>query len=150
MGLRPPTAGSNHHNTEGESAMELTDKKDDYSVWTIDEDEASEIYAITQTSDELKMGDVFVIPSEGIIGVLIDAWPTAIIAPQEGDQKMDVDLHGLHTLNWESRDSSPEHPAITHEAQILTCCDIAESDADITGWTPTWPREATKVRELIG
>lgn len=37
-------------------------------------------YDLTQTCDDIADGDVLHIPSEGIVGILLEAWPIAISA----------------------------------------------------------------------
>lgn len=118
----------------------------DIQIHVIDPESA---YAQTQTDDEIKDGDVLVIPSLGIVGFLYLAWPTAIIYdPDSVTERNGVADTGFGTLNWESK-NEPDHPANTYEASIIRCCEIAEADADITG-NDDWPQLAKSVREMIG
>jgi hypothetical protein len=119
------------------------------------------LYAITQTAyypsddasfenpTEIRDGDVFVVASEGIVGFLCGAWPVVVIGPDDPFALEEHDLHGLHTIDWETRDVSTEHPANSHEASILKCAEIAESDADITG-NDSWAQQAESIRKLVG
>lgn len=115
------------------------------AVHLLANDDFVDLYAWTQTCDELKDGNVFVVASEGIVGFLYAAWPVAVIVPDGAET---VDLHGLHTIDWETRDSSPEHPADRYQDSILAACDIAEEDADILGWD-SWTSQAESVRKLV-
>jgi hypothetical protein len=42
-----------------------------------------EAYDLTQTSDEIKDGDVLYVPSENLVGFLAKAWPIAVIGKPE-------------------------------------------------------------------
>jgi hypothetical protein len=37
-----------------------------------------EAYNASQTHDEIRDGDVLSVPSEGVVGIMVEAWPTAI------------------------------------------------------------------------
>lgn len=59
-------------------------------------DDTGDAYDSTQCDDSIKDGDVIVVESEGVVGVLIQAWPVAV-----------TEKHGdLHTpvegFDWES------------------------------------------------
>lgn len=41
-------------------------------------DSTSEAYAATQTDESIEDGDVLLVPSEHVAGVLIEAWPVAV------------------------------------------------------------------------
>jgi hypothetical protein len=56
-------------------------------VHILDEDDA---YAVTQTSDDIRDGDVLVVPSAGVVAVMVGAWPTTVV----GDGS-DLDFHTL-------------------------------------------------------
>lgn len=47
-------------------------------------DSTGEAYNASQCSDEIKDGDILAVPSEHCVGILIQAWPTAISA-QSGE-----------------------------------------------------------------
>lgn len=46
-------------------------------------DDSGSGYDQTQTDDEIKNGDVLVIASEGVVGILMKAWPIAIVFDPE-------------------------------------------------------------------
>lgn len=62
---------------------------EDPKVHVLDE----EAYAETQTNDKIKDGDVLVVPSVGVIGVLVSAWPVAVVFENEDYQRI-----GFHIL----------------------------------------------------
>jgi hypothetical protein len=41
---------------------------------------SQEAYDASQTRDEIRDGDVLSVPSEQVVGVLVEAWPVAITA----------------------------------------------------------------------
>lgn len=41
-------------------------------------DSTGEAYDASQTSDDIHDGDVLSVPSEGVVGILVSAWPTAV------------------------------------------------------------------------
>ena len=41
-------------------------------------DNSTEAYDATQTRDDISDGDVIVVPSENIVGYLVQAWPVAV------------------------------------------------------------------------
>jgi hypothetical protein len=55
----------------------LRTKKETPNVW-IFACTSGDAYDITQTDDRVKDGDVLIVPSEGIVGVMVEAWPTAM------------------------------------------------------------------------
>lgn len=68
---------------------------------------SGEAYDASQTHEEIKDGDVLSVPSERVVGVLIEAWPTAV-----GEE------HGaFHTLSdeyeWEAIPVTSAYPAET-------------------------------------
>lgn len=58
-------------------------------------------YDLTQTSDDISDGDVLHIPSEGIYGILLAAWPVAI-SPNKGE---------FHTWTGRYEDLNPAQQA---------------------------------------
>src|SRR4051812_12539321 len=42
-------------------------------------DSSSEAYDASQYRDDIHSGDVLRVPSEGIVGILVEAWPVAIV-----------------------------------------------------------------------
>lgn len=55
-------------------------------------DSSEEAYDASQTDDEIFDGDLLIIPSEGIIGLLMRAWPTALT--------IEYGCFGVATLPW--------------------------------------------------
>jgi len=47
-----------------------------FNVWYFDD--TGEAYNATQTDDRIRNGDVLVVPSERVAGILVEAWPTAV------------------------------------------------------------------------
>lgn len=41
-------------------------------------DDTEYVYGVTQTNDSIKDGDILVVPSEEVVGIMMSAWPTAI------------------------------------------------------------------------
>src|SRR5262245_66200262 len=41
-------------------------------------DSTGEAYNASQTRDEIKGGDVLVVVPEGVVGIMVGAWPTAV------------------------------------------------------------------------
>jgi hypothetical protein len=41
---------------------------------------SAEVYAFSQTMDEIRDGDVLIVPDEGVVGILVQAWPVAVSA----------------------------------------------------------------------
>lgn len=97
-----------------------------------------EAYDLTQTDDNIKDGDVLVIPAEGIIGILIEAWPAAFIYEEGyGPGK-------LHPVRWDVfLNSGPEKD---YTESIRLVADTAEADADITG-NAHWASARESLRE---
>jgi hypothetical protein len=55
---------------------------------------SGEAYNASQTHDEIKDGDILSVPSERVVGVLIEAWPTAV-SEKTGE------FHSLHDeIDW--------------------------------------------------
>lgn len=79
-------------------------------------------YNESQWNEEIKHGDILVVASEGVIGILFRAWPTAIV--------YDEDPGAFHTRADETSDVIDGEDM---SASIREAKDIAESDADITG-----------------
>src|SRR4051812_4047408 len=52
--------------------------------------DASNAYAVTQTSDDIRDGDVLHVPDAGVVAVLVGAWPVTVV----GDGS-DLDFHTL-------------------------------------------------------
>jgi hypothetical protein len=51
---------------------------DGQRVVTFEQDVSTgEAYDLTQTDDTIKDGDVLIVGSEGVVGVMVGAWPTA-------------------------------------------------------------------------
>ncbi len=54
-------------------------RRDGQRVVTFDADvDTREAYDMTQTTDDIHDGDVLVVQSEGVVGVLVSAWPCAV------------------------------------------------------------------------
>lgn len=99
---------------------------------------SGEAYDLTQTDDGIKDGDVLVIPDEGIIGILIEAWPAAIIY-QEG-----YGPGKLHMVRWDVFLNS--RPEKDYTDSIRLAVNVAEADADITG-NVHWATARESLRE---
>jgi hypothetical protein len=53
-----------------------------------------EVYDETQVSDDIRMGDVLVVPRERVVGFLFAAWPTAVTLEHGGFHQLDPDDTG--------------------------------------------------------
>jgi hypothetical protein len=83
---------------------------------------SAEAYDASQTDGAIRDGDVLVVASEGIVGVLIEAWPTAVV--------YDGDTGAFHrfadgVLGDERRKR--------YKRSIAEARSVAQADADITG-----------------
>lgn len=56
--------------------------------------DAESPYAVTQTSDTIADGDVLIVPTHGVVAVMVAAWPT-VVYDSFGHG---VDRFGFHTL----------------------------------------------------
>lgn len=75
-------------------------------------DSTSEAYNASQTDDNIKDGDVLSVPSEGIHGVLVKAWPVAVTADHGA-------FHALEDgVKWESYEGGRYFEAASHAALI--------------------------------
>lgn len=86
-------------------------------------DSTEEAYTATQTRGSIRDGDVLVIPSEGIIGILTEAWPTAIVYA-------DDDTGAFHRI---ADGAAGDELRKRYKRSIAEAIAIAQSDADITG-----------------
>lgn len=77
---------------------------------------------------QIKDGDVLVVPSEGIIGVLIEAWPTAVVWPDE-------DCGSFHRMSFDWVETAGRVPSTgkDYSPSFMKCLEVAHADADITG-----------------
>lgn len=98
---------------------------------------SGEAYDLTQTDDNIKDGDVLVIPNEGIIGILFEAWPAAVVYSEDGPGK-------LHMVRWDVFLNS--RPEKDYSESIRLAMDVAEADADITG-NAHWATARESLRE---
>lgn len=93
-------------------------------------------YTIWETMEEkiVANGDIMVVPSEGVVGFLCDAWPVAVVYPGwKGEVPEDrKDPGSFHTMSV-TDGSDPEHPAVKFATSIQQCIGLAATDADITG-----------------
>ena len=48
------------------------------SVHTFDGMSSGQAYDWTQCNDEVRFGDVLIVPREGIVGIMVAAWPLAV------------------------------------------------------------------------
>jgi hypothetical protein len=53
-----------------------TTKEQHVRIFTFDN--TSEAYDETQTNEEISDGDVLVVPTENVVGYLVEAWPVAV------------------------------------------------------------------------
>lgn len=75
-------------------------------------DSTSEAYNASQTDDNIKDGDVLSVPSEGVHGVLVKAWPVAATAEHGA-------FHQLKDgVKWESYEGGRYFEAASHAALI--------------------------------
>lgn len=55
--------------------------------------DSGQAYDLTQTSDDIRDGDVLIVPNEGIVAILYQAWPLALTS-ENGR------LHSLRDSGW--------------------------------------------------
>jgi hypothetical protein len=53
-----------------------TTKEQHVRIFTFDN--TSEAYDETQTNEDISDGDILVVPSENVVGYLVEAWPVAV------------------------------------------------------------------------
>lgn len=127
-------------------------------------DSTGSAYDASQCDDNIKDGDVLVVASEGVIGILMKAWPCAVVFdPDSGPGALHVfadtvDITAIdkrprdeHTYPWTNPETGEtkivsyvieEDPGTDYSASVKLALETAESDADITGndhWRePKW------------
>src|SRR5438105_4540394 len=96
---------------------------------------SAEVYAFSQTCDTIHDGDVLVVPDEGIVGVLIGAWPVAV-SENSGAFHPTADGFDWSQVEWapdaEPRDYSASHA--TARAEIVEAWDGRATHSVI--WSP--------------
>jgi hypothetical protein len=95
-------------------------------------DSTGEAYDVSQCSDEIKNGDVLVVPDEDAIAIMLEAWPTAISPELSGENFHE----GTAQLDF-SRVKSVTHDDVTYDysesvklAQQIKTTGLAD-DADL-------------------
>lgn len=56
-------------------------------------DSTGEAYDASQTHDDIKDGDVLAVPSEQVVGILVQAWPTAVGERTGAFHSLDTDKY---------------------------------------------------------
>lgn len=96
-------------------------------------------YPATQTSDVIKDGDVLVVPEVGVVGIMVKAWPCAIV----GRGLTTVGFHSIEagSPTWQEYTDSIAKAydtarAIAAGESILAYTeDGEEQEGVVTGWT---------------
>ncbi len=87
-------------------------------------------YTESQTTDEIKDGDVLSVPSEGVVGVMVSAWPTAVT-------ESTGEFHELASgYEWETFEGG-RYAASAHVAALEV--GWLERCAELEGRTPASP-----------
>lgn len=73
---------------------------------------ATEMYDITQTSDEIKDGDLFVCSGGKVVGFLMKAWPTVLFGSDETKELHLMNEHGVKNFD-------AEYPGLYDSARVL-------------------------------
>lgn len=117
-------------------------------------DSTSDAYNASQCDDNIKDGDVLVVPSEGVIGFMYGAWPIAVVYADDDPgafhvlgEDADITCLGkserkeawftIDPVNGEpykKLEVFPAKPGKDYSESVKLCKDIASSDGDITGW----------------
>jgi hypothetical protein len=63
-------------------------------VHTFDDMSTGQVYDLTQVSDDIRMGDILVVPRERVAGFLFAAWPCAVTRDHGHFHQLDPDYPG--------------------------------------------------------
>jgi hypothetical protein len=85
-------------------------------------DGTRDAYDASQCDDGIRDGDVLVVPAEGVIGILVQAWPTAVVWDRASGSG------SFHQCR-----SWTEHGLGDYSTSVKLALETAHSDADITG-----------------
>ena len=85
---------------------------------------SGEAYDASQTHGDIHDGDVLSVPSERVVGILVEAWPTAI---SEASGAFHVPAPGL---DWESVPTVSAYPATTPSKDYSASFDAAVEELD--------------------
>lgn len=71
-------------------------------------DSTAEAYNMSQTWDAIQDGDILIVPSENVVGVMIEAWPVAVSENTGEFHKLDddIDWSAIPTLTDTPKDYS--------------------------------------------
>jgi hypothetical protein len=83
------------------------------NIWTFKS--TGDAYDECQCSDVFEDGDVLLVPSEQVAGVLVEAWPTTVTTEAGAFHQIDPEV------GWERLDDGKYYPA----AQVATVCAMA-------------------------
>lgn len=85
-------------------------------------------YDATQTDDKIRHGDVVLIKSAHVVGVLLLAWPTAVTVDHG-------ELHGFKAgTTWDSLASEPPPLSYGELAALQAGVELASKIAEQHGW----------------